>query len=207
MTNNMKLSIKNRCGKERASGQRGFTLIETLVAVLLLSAAIAGPLTIASKGLRATLVAKDQFIAFYLAQDAIEYVRYVRDSNCIASGGGATGCPVNVWLNGLGAWGGSSWEGGCFSASGCYFDSLNDPGVNPPVVCSTSCPVMNYDDTLKKFTYPPSGIPVPQKFVRTVKITNTVADEAVVTVTVSWSDSAGITHVPVTVRENIFRWQ
>ena len=50
---------------------RGFTLIETLIAVLILTTAIAGPLTIASKGLTATLVAKDQISAFYLAQDAV----------------------------------------------------------------------------------------------------------------------------------------
>src|SRR3989344_3852661 len=103
---------------------RGFTLIETLIAVLLLSVAITGPLTIASKGLTATLVAKDQFIAFYLAQDAVEYVRYVRDSNCLAAVGGAGGCAASAWLANLGgSWGGSSWSGGCFGASGCYFDS------------------------------------------------------------------------------------
>jgi prepilin-type N-terminal cleavage/methylation domain-containing protein len=60
---------------------RGFTLVETLVAVLLLTVAIAGPLTIISKSLITALVAKDQVTAFFLAQDAVEYVRFVRDTN------------------------------------------------------------------------------------------------------------------------------
>src|SRR5579864_4923963 len=64
---------------------KGFTLMETLVAVLLLSIAIAGPLTIASKGIQATTLAKDQDSAFYLAQDAIEYVRWARDTNTLGN--------------------------------------------------------------------------------------------------------------------------
>lgn len=202
--------LKNIVGAQKSllAGRQGFTLIETLIAVMLLAIAITGPLTIASKGLTATLVAKDQFIGFYLAQDAIEYVRYVRDSNCLALGGGAGGCSTSVWLTGLGSWGGSSWSGTCFAASGCYVDSLNDPTASPPGVtaCSGTCPVMNYDSTLKKFTYT-SGSPTLQRFIRTVTITNTTPDEAVVTVTVSWTDVAGVTRVPITVRENIFRWQ
>ncbi len=202
MTNRME-----KTNNKKQITKKGFTLIETLVAVLLLATAITGPLTIASKGLTATLVAKDQFTAFYLAQDAMEYVRYVRDSNCLSSGGGADGCGVGVWLAGLGSWGGSSWSGGCFGASGCYLDSLNDPATNPPIACTTTCPVMNYDSTIKKFTYPPSGVTTPQQFRRTVQITNTTADEAVVTVTVAWTDVAGVTHVPAIVRENLLRWQ
>ncbi len=186
------------------NNMKGFTLVETLVAVLMLSLAIAGPLTIASKGLNATVVAKDQFVAFYLAQDAMEYVRFARDSACLVAGGGATGCPSNAWLSNLSP---------CVSttgASSCYFDSL---GTNPAVTtaCSGACPVMRYDSTLKAFNYNISAPFTGQNFVRTVSIKNDPSgsspDEALVTITVSWSDVAGVTHAPITIRESIFRWQ
>lgn len=179
---------------------KGFTLIETLVAVLLLSLAIGGPLTIASKGLTATLVAKDQFIGFYLAQDAIEQVRFLRDSACLASGGGPSGCPAGSWLSSFGS---------CVSADGsasCYLDSIQ----GTVTACSGACPTLNYDSTNKYFSYT-SGTRSAQQFIRTVTIQNNPSgsspDEAIVTVSVSWTDRAGITRVPITVRENIFRWQ
>ncbi len=55
--------------------QKGFTIIETLVAVTLLMIAIAGPLLIASKGLTSALYAKDQMTASYLAQEAMETIK------------------------------------------------------------------------------------------------------------------------------------
>ena len=178
----------------------GFTLIETLVAVLLLAMSIAGPLTIASKGLTSTLVAKDQFIGFYLAQDAIEQVRFLRDSACLATPGDSTGCPGSAWLQGL---------NNCLdsvSPDGCILDSLATNPPSPAACTGGVCETMRYDATNHIFNYNPAMPLTPQKFIRTVKITNT-ADEAVVTVEVNWSDRAGITRVPIKVRESIFRWQ
>lgn len=59
---------------------KGFTLIETLVAVTVLMLAIAGPLTTASRALVAAQVAHDQITTSYLAQEGVEYVRAIRDN-------------------------------------------------------------------------------------------------------------------------------
>src|SRR3989344_4796167 len=144
---------------------RGFTLIETLIAVLILTTAIAGPQP-------------------------------------------SGGCPAAAWLSGL---------VNCTSADGsksCYFDSLEH---NPqlPATCVTGCPVMQYDSSSHSFNYNPdtANAPLtPQRYVRTVTIKNdstgvaTPIDEAILTVTMTWSDLAGITHTTV-VRENLFSWQ
>ena len=61
------------------STPRGFTLLETFVAITILMFAVVGPLTIVSKALNASYDSRDQITAFYLAQDAIEYIRNVRD--------------------------------------------------------------------------------------------------------------------------------
>lgn len=179
--------------------KKGFTLIETMVAVLILAAAIAGPLTIASKGLSTALVAKDQTTAYYLAQDAVEYIRFARDTNRLHTGWD--------WLVADGGSNTSTNLSNCVSAGGCYLDSLtNNPQV--PVACgSGACPVMNYDATNHYFNY--NTLNPVYLFTRTITITTPVgtnAAEAAVTVTVTWSDLPGSVHT-ITVRENLFNWQ
>ncbi len=176
----------------RRTATAGFTLIETLVAVLILATAVAGPLTIASKGLHSALIAKDQTIALFLAQDALEYVRFKRDSNALAG--------VSPWLTGLDA---------CVSTDGsvaCYLDSLEQHPTVPTACASPStCPVMNYDQTSGTFQYT-NG--TPSFFRREVQVVTpgSSTTEAQVIVTVSWSDMGGVTH-SIIVRENIFHWQ
>jgi type II secretory pathway pseudopilin PulG len=66
----------------------GFTLVETLVAITILMIAIAGPLTVAEKGLSAVIYARDQLMASYLAQDAMESIKNIVDTNEITSNPG-----------------------------------------------------------------------------------------------------------------------
>jgi prepilin-type N-terminal cleavage/methylation domain-containing protein len=61
--------------------KKGFTLVETLVAVAIIGMTIAAPLTIASNGLNAAYYARDRLIAVSLAQDALEHIRFYRDRN------------------------------------------------------------------------------------------------------------------------------
>ncbi|MEK7184741.1 MAG: prepilin-type N-terminal cleavage/methylation domain-containing protein [Patescibacteria group bacterium] len=53
----------------------GFTIIETLVAITILMISIAGPLTIAQKGLTASIYARDQITASYLSQELMEKIK------------------------------------------------------------------------------------------------------------------------------------
>lgn len=180
--------------------QKGFTLIETLVAVLILATAIAGPLTLASKGLSTALVAKDQTTAYYLAQDAVEYVRFARDTNRLKG---------NDWLAGSGS--GFTNLVPCESAGGCYLDSLLNAPAAPTSCAAGVCPVMDYDTGNYYFTYAGvNGGTIKQTlFTRTITLTTPVgsnASEAGLTVSVSWSDLPGLTHT-ITVREDLFNWQ
>ncbi len=86
---------------------KGFTIVETLVAIAILMIAIAGPLTIAQKGLMASVYARDQSVATFLAQDAMEFVKNYRDNN-IKQGRG--------WLAGLVS---------CTPASYCNVDTTD----------------------------------------------------------------------------------
>lgn len=85
---------------------KGFTLIETLFAVLIFSAALVSLMVIAGKGIAAAVGAREQITAHYLAQEGIEVVRNIRDFN--RSQGGwdediircEESSPCNVFYNG-----------------------------------------------------------------------------------------------------------
>ncbi len=62
---------------------KGFTLIETLFAVLIFSASLISLMAIAGKGIAATNTAREQITAHYLAQEGIEVVRNIRDNDLI----------------------------------------------------------------------------------------------------------------------------
>jgi Tfp pilus assembly protein PilV len=74
-------SLGHISSRRKARISRGFTIIETLVAVTILMIAVAGPLVVASKGLNAALYARDQVIASYLAQESMEAIKNQRDNN------------------------------------------------------------------------------------------------------------------------------
>lgn len=170
----------------------GFTLIETLLAVLILAIALAAPLTIAAKALSAALISKDQTTAFFLAQDAVEYVRFKRDTNTLASGSSA-------WLSGI--------DTLCSGADGCKVDSVK----NTIEACTGVCEALQFNETKGWYTYATSeGSDVIKKSIFTRKVTlgsvSSNSDEKSITVTVSWKDVGGVTRSLV-VRENITNWQ
>lgn len=95
----------------------GFTLVETFVAVTILALSVLGPLTIATRGLNATLIARDQLTATYLAQEVVEYVKYVKDTNALNGD--------SNWLEGLDQ---------CDDGDGCQIDVQN---LDEPVDCGS----------------------------------------------------------------------
>lgn len=70
-------------GTERA--RRGFTIIETLMALAVLALAVAAPLTLAERSLASVEAANTEITALYLAQEAMEYVRNLRDTNALGN--------------------------------------------------------------------------------------------------------------------------
>ena len=161
---------------------RGFTLIETLVAIMILTVSIAGPLTIATKGLSSAIFARDQITAFYLAQEAVEFVRNTRDQNSLHVP------PVPPWLTGL---------GDCF-ADACKIDVKNTTISS----CGGSCPPLLHDETTDFYNY---EIGEPSPFTRTVSLVTVDADEVAVNVTLSWR--TGVFVRTFTVKEHMRNWQ
>jgi prepilin-type N-terminal cleavage/methylation domain-containing protein len=70
----------------------GFTLLEMLFAVIIFSFALVSLIGITGKGVIASITAKNQLVAQYLAEELIEVARNTRDSNYING---------QLWLNNL----------------------------------------------------------------------------------------------------------
>ncbi|MFH1402346.1 MAG: prepilin-type N-terminal cleavage/methylation domain-containing protein [Patescibacteria group bacterium] len=69
--------------KNKNKFQKGFTLIETFVAITVLLIAITGPLYLVTRGLSVAKMVKGRITAIYLAQEAVEYIRNIRDNNIL----------------------------------------------------------------------------------------------------------------------------
>src|SRR3972149_102217 len=76
---------------------RGFTLIETLVAISLLSIAIVAPMSLTSQSLTAAYYARDQVTAFNLAQEGLEAVRAFRDGQVLQISQSAAASGINLF--------------------------------------------------------------------------------------------------------------
>lgn len=73
---------------EASAGSKGlcaFTLIETMIAITILSLSISGPLFSANRAIVAVNISRDRLVASYLAQEGIEYVRLMRDDAFLAA--------------------------------------------------------------------------------------------------------------------------
>ncbi len=174
-----------------AKKEKGFTLIEALVAISILLIAIATPMSIAQKGLSDAEISKDEATASFLAEDAIEAVKNIRDNTALKA---ETDSTVTDWLSGL--------DDNCVS-SYCNIDTrdLNVLAYNPQDPNSNPSQMEIARDTSGNFLYfvplisnPPVG-ESPSIFSRYINIipnpSSSNPNEAEVNVKVSWQSPGG----------------
>jgi prepilin-type N-terminal cleavage/methylation domain-containing protein len=166
--------------KIKKTKDRGFTLIEAIIAIAILTVSIAGPITIASRGMASAIFARDQITAFYLAQEAVEFIRNKRDENNLKDYG---------WTNGLES---------CLDGKVCTIDSKNNK-INE---CAGGiCPVLKYNDATAFYSYD-SG--EDSSFTREIRIVTINVKEIAIAATLSWS--SGSVTKSFTVKEHILDW-
>ncbi len=170
---------------------RGFTLIETLVAIGILVLAVTGAFSAAQMGITTSTYSKNQVIAFYLAQDGVEFIRNLRDNN---------GLREQAWLTGISS----------DSSDPCYFNNTCtvDPTAvspNPNIIrCSGgsgSCPLLKQDSS-GIYGYVSGTDTI---FRREIQLTRINDNEISILVSVIWRK--GLVDRTFRVRENIFDWQ
>jgi len=137
----------------RKDKKKGFTLLETMVAISILLTSLGAPFTVTQLGLRTARKAGQELVAANLAQEGIEFIRYLRDTNSIKG---------NTWLTGLDGVGNSP---NCVGDQAgepqtCVVDAIANKVLDvsllvPPFTCSDvfACPPIKYDDISGLYGY------------------------------------------------------
>ncbi len=185
---------KNKACHSKPWRSRGFTLVETLIALSIFSVSVVALMSFLSQGISNTGYAKKKMIATYLAQEGVEYLRNMRDSYVLYSS--TTGIDWSNFKAKLAP---------CNPDGECGFDaSLSVTDNNAIFKCSQHfnfCKLFlsngNYNSTS---TGSDSG------FTRTVWMDTAGLgqDEVRISSTVSWTQ--GTTPYNITLTENIFNW-
>lgn len=178
--------------------RRGFSLLELVVGIAVLMSVIAAFLTLAQRSLVVAQGARDQLIAAYLAQDAVEYIRAKKDDNFILSSG------KEDWLRGF---------ANCYVPDKCTLDSTTDnpPGADKKGYAETcpsgACPPLSYSPSEKKYGYGAGGDWQETKFKREAQLeivdhSGDLETEMRIIVKVKWP--VGGVEKTFTLRSNIF---
>ena len=180
---------------------KGFTIIETLVAIAVIMLAIVGPLTIANKGLVAAISARDQVTANYLAQDALEYLKNIRDNNLLAA--------VD-WMRGINESGMCEYSSSVpANSKSCFIETAtvgNLPEVCPGAV--SDCGHLYYNESTKSYTHAHPAGTVATPFTRYYQVdmkntSGTDYDDARVEVVVTWKTGTVVNKLSV--KNNFFK--
>jgi prepilin-type N-terminal cleavage/methylation domain-containing protein len=175
------------------TAKNGFTLVETLVATGILTIAILAAFAAVRTGVSTASLSKQQITAFYLAQEAVEQVRNIRDGN-------ALNVNSTSWLQGISA----NASDPCFFGKTCYVDTLNSGGVYLQACTgdSSTCPNLSVSPA-GAYGYLAGWTPT--SFKRWVTLTSVNAHEVTLNVTVTWS--RGVLTQTFAVSENLMDWQ
>lgn len=193
-------------GMSMKSG-KGFTLIEAMVAITIVTLAVTGPLFTASRAIVAAQLARQKLTASYLAQEGIEYARAMRDNAYLAAyqAGGANVSSV-AWtdfLSGSGA--GSITQ--CRTTT-CTLDPARSMGFGSGFAlqsCSgASCAPLYLANGIYTMQ---SGIAgsVQTPYTRTIQAVDVTASDVRIVSTVSWRFHG--TTYSVTVNDHLLPWQ
>lgn len=169
---------------------KGFTLVETLVAISIFSISILGLLSVLASGISNTTYAKQKMTADYLAQEGIESIRNMRDTFVLY--------PAN------GSWNSFKAQlASCSPNNGCGFD--NSVGkTDPNFIFNCSAHSYGCKLYLSNGNYNTDLSGADSGFVRKIWMTTIGADEVRIFSNVSWTQNSS--SYSITFSEDLFNW-
>ncbi len=135
--------------------QKGFTLIETLVALFILTLSITGPVYIASVAFRNTIDSRDNITLQYLAEEVVEVIRNKRDKKLFVQ-------------NELSNW--TLHVDKCIPTNPCYME--NESNEYTFTNCGNGCPNISFDPDSTSTVYGVKDVTNKSKFIREFYIEN-----------------------------------
>ena len=179
---------------------KGFTIIETLVAIFVLLIVTTGPLAFVQQGLQASFLARDQITAFFLAQESIEIMKNIRDNATLTWRSGGN---VSDWSAGFGDCRPGNNKGNTVKCNiGLSSNSNIATSSCPPN--NNKCPSLDFNTNTNTFTLPDNNSNNNSKYTRTIYVTRVESEELRVIIEVSW-ESAFSAPKRIVVQENIFK--
>ncbi len=172
----------------------GFTLIEVIVSILVVTVGVLAAYTVTQKIVSYTYQVSSRLTAAYLAKEGIEIVRNIRDTNWLQG---------ENWNSDLVGVGTEKWEADyttrTFKGSG---GAGEDCSQIPYYNCEAYDPnnYLRIDGGFYNYVVGPGS-----KFKREITITPTGADELMVSVEVFWEEK-GEVYGPITVQEILYNW-
>jgi len=173
---------------KQQKNNKGFTLVETMVAIFILTIALTSLINLTARSMFAARYARNEITVNYLLQEVADYIRNERDSiafhkNLLPEGG---------WGNFLDQFGADPIST-CFLANGCYFDVNTDSlAINPCEDTSSfgslKCEDFSYDQDAQGGAFYNYTSEVKSNFKRKIFMKSNPAneDELYVIVTVEW---------------------
>lgn len=164
--------------------EKGFTLLEMIISIMIITIGIFGAYSAVSKYAKNTQQERENLIAAYLCQEGIEIIKNIRDSN---------------WISEV------SWDTGLTSCNaGCEIDyeKKGGDGVTDGLTAWSSPGNFLYIDAttgLYKYEHTSSDIETP--WTRRITIDTGTTDILKITVEVSWASNV------MTVKEDIYNWK
>lgn len=167
---------------------RGFTLVETIVALALIITAAMGPMTLAARGIFNAKFSKSKLIALNLAQEGAEIIRHMRDNNVLAGfdwRGSVGPCPANCTRLPDG-----SYQPDVFTIAS---------GSTPPLDAGVP---LRFDTTSGLYS---QSFGSPTLFTRMITISTPALDQMRVRTRITWTESSLPRQVELT--EVLYNWR
>ena len=198
------IKLYSTCLKRSPEYSKGFTIVEAMVAIFILTISVSSMLGITASSAASARYANNEITANYLLQEAIDSIRNSRDTIAFQTKDGSGG-----WDKFLQRYG--SPNNKCFSLGGCYlsmdiFKTEDTTGYSDVSNCGLSCPYLKYDDTGGNLFYNYTGGDT-SPFKRTVKIKEITPDEVKVTATLEWLNGDATTPRTQVLTVYLLNWQ
>jgi len=166
----------------KSMNKKGFTLIEMVVSVFIITVAVVGIIQVTTKYIQQTKAEKENYVAALLGQEGIEIIKNIRDTNWI---------DVAVWNDGLTTCGSGCEIDMTFNAETPVFTAWSGSGRNLYIENSTK---------LYKYLASPGASDIKTAFTRKITIDSTTNDVLKIIVDVYWRGKT------MTIKEDIYNW-
>lgn len=208
---------QNNSNQYISKNNKGFTIIEALIAIFILSISVASMLGVTAMSSSSSKYSNNEITANYLLQEAVDSIRNSRDTVAFQMDDE----PNGGWNNFLKRYGydvANGTKNKCFSSEGCYleiekFDA--EGALNEDVQeCSPEpegCLFMSYNPSLESnsFYFYNTEDLNPSIFKRKVLMTIDPVnpDEVKIVATVSWKNNIGASERTQKLEVSLLNWQ